>query len=170
MPDEVDALATRFAEVVPLEFNTSPLYQALGPVVAGNRPLLEMIAARRAGQQPANLFFAALQHLVLRDRDHPLRAFFPSIVGSDARPPNEAGPAMVDFCDQHRDDLARLLRTRLVQTNVVKRAAALRLGLSWIAASQNGVHLIEIGASSGIHLLHDRYRYRLNGDEYGDAS
>src|SRR5438093_5970606 len=100
MPDEVDALATRFAEVVPLEFNTSPLYQALGPVVAGTRALLEMIAARSAGQQPTNLFFAALHYLVRQDRDYPLREFFPSIV-SGARPPNEAGPAMVDFCDQH---------------------------------------------------------------------
>src|SRR5438477_12954778 len=77
MPDGVDALATRFAEVVPLEFNTSPLYQALGPVVAGNRALLEMIATRSAGQQPTNLFFAALHYLLLHDREHPLREFFP---------------------------------------------------------------------------------------------
>ena len=166
--DEIDALATRF-RMAPLEFNTSPLYQALGRVVAEEGDLLALVADRRAGQQPTNLLFAAVHHLVLADADHPLRQFYRSVVGDAVRSPDAASPAFLDFCRQHRSELAELLKTRLVQTNVIKRAAALRLGLAVIAS--DGVvpsaHLLEVGTSSGMHLLHDRYRYLIGEFEFG---
>jgi hypothetical protein len=57
----------------------------------------------------------------------------------------------------------------LVQTNEVKRSAALRLGLAVIAQRWDGpIDLLEIGCSAGIHLRFDRYRYELAGEVYGD--
>src|SRR5436309_12486849 len=101
---EVDALATRFAEIVPLEFNTSPLYRALGPITATQRPLLELIASRRAGQQPTNLFFGAVHYLVLRDENHPLRSYFPSVGGATAVDDGSLEEVFLDFCNRHRDE------------------------------------------------------------------
>jgi hypothetical protein len=167
---EVDSLAIQFAEVAPFEFSSSPLYRALGPIVAKQRPLLELIAFRRAGQQPTNLFFAAVHFLVLRDNDHPLRSYFPSVGGTTAADHGGLEEAFLDFCDRHRDDLGSFLKERLVQTNVVKRAAALRLALADIGSRVDVVHVVEVGASSGIHLLHDRYRYELGGVCFGALS
>ena len=51
----------------------------------------------------------------------------------------------------------------MVQTNVVRRAVALRHGLTRVP-SDGEIHLIEVGTSAGILLRHDRYRLRL-GDQ-----
>jgi hypothetical protein len=161
-PEEIEALATRFATWGPFEFNTSPLYQALGPWVADDQVLLELMTERIPGQQPTNLFFAALHYLVLSQPDHPLANFFPSVVGAAAEDPVGSRPSFQDFCAVHFDELAALIRTRLVQTNVLKRSAALRLALATIAEQVEAVHLVEVGSSAGIHLLQDRWRYRLN--------
>jgi hypothetical protein len=169
-PDDIEALATRFATWVPFEFNTSPLYQTLGPWVAKDRELLELLLERTPGQQPTNLFFAALHYLVLSQPEHPLANFFPSVVGK-AEDPAGAGPAFRDFCATRYQELAALVRTRLVQTNVLKRSAALRLSLATIAERVEAIHLIEVGSSAGIHLLQDRWRYRLNASTvFGDPS
>lgn len=168
-PEEIDALATRFRNWVAVEFDTSPLYQALGPVVAGDVDILGLIARRRPGQQPTNLFFASLHFLVLSEPDSPLAAFFASVVGDAARPADEAGPVVLAFCHDHRSELEALLSGRLVQTNVVKRAAALRFALSIIAEQVDRAYLVEVGASSGVHLLADRYGYRVAGRSAGDA-
>ena len=56
-----------------------------------------------------------------------------------------------------------------MQTNVVKRALALRLGLAVIGRSTAApVHLIEVGASAGVLLRFDRYGYTLGGRRFGD--
>ena len=166
--EELEALAQRF-QLAPAEFNTSPLYQALAPVVAEDRGLLELIAQRRPGVQPTNLFFAAVHYLVLSTPDSPLAAYYPSVVGDRALPPGQAIAAFGEFCDSQRDALAEILKTRLVQTNPLGRSAALRWALSAIADdSISAVHLVEVGTSAGLHLLHDRYRYVLEGREFGD--
>jgi hypothetical protein len=55
-----------------------------------------------------------------------------------------------------------------VQSNVVRRSLGLRLALAAIAElCDEPVHLVEIGASAGIHLHADRYRYVVNGVEFG---
>jgi hypothetical protein len=168
---EIEALAARFATWGPFEFNTSPLYRALGPWVADDPELLELLTERTPGQQPTNLFFAALHYLVLEQTEHPLASFFPSVAGEAAEAPADARPAFEDFCATHLDQLATLVRTRLVQTNVLKRSAALRLALTVIAEQVEAVHLIEVGSSAGIHLLQDRWRYRLNDSAlFGDLS
>lgn len=138
-------------------FGTSPLYRGLCGTVVRDDELLDLVATRRPGQQPANLLFGAVHFLVLDEPDEPLAQWYPSIVGDRARLPTTAGPAFVAFCLRRRDELETLLRTRLVQTNVVDRAAALRYSMGRVARLVDGpVAFLEVGASAGVHLRFDR--------------
>ncbi len=153
------------------EFAASPLYCALSPVVAGDDRLLDLAARGRPGQYPTFLFFGAVHQLLLGGADHPLAEFYPSVAGPDARPPAQAGPALVSFCAAYEAELTEIISTRLVQTNQVQRALGLRLGLSLIAADVAGpVDVIEVGASAGLILRFDRYGYRVGGRRFGDPT
>ncbi len=167
MEPALETLARRFTEGA-REFAGCPLYGQLCLTVASDVQLLQIAAQRRAGQQPTNLLFAAVQYLLLEDPADELARWYVSIHGPRARPPETAGPAFTAFCLRRRDALVELLRDKLVQTNVVRRAAALRLGLAHVARRTDGpITLIEIGASAGVLLGFDRYRYRLAGRAWG---
>ena len=153
----------------PLEFNSSPLYRSLARAVASNLNLLRLAGRGRPGQYPTFLFFGAVHALLLAGADHELARFYPSIVGDDALPPDEAGPALIAFCAAFESEIRALVETRLVQTNVVKRSLALWRGLAVIGRTVSApVHLIEIGASAGVLLRFDRYGYTLGDRRLGD--
>lgn len=163
----LEALARRFADGA-REFAGCPLYQQLCLTVAADAQLLQIAAERRAGQNPRTCLLAAVQYLLFEDPADELARWYVSIEGARARPPKTAGPAFTAFCLRRRDALVELLHEKLVQTNVVKRAAALRLGLAHVARHTDGpVTLLEIGASAGVLLAFDRYRYRLAGRTWG---
>lgn len=166
-PPELAEVARRFAQTP--EFASSPLYRSLARTVARDPALLRLAARGRPGQYPTFLFFGAVHALLLAGADHALARFYPSIAGADALPPDEAGPALADFCAAHEAALAAIIETRLVQTNVVKRALALRLGLVAIGRLVAApLHLIEVGASAGLLLRQDRYGYTLGDRHFGD--
>ena len=177
---EIERLAGHFSHGSSI-FVTSPLYRSLCRTVAQDPEILELLTGRRPGQQASYLFFGAVHYLLLRGARHPLAGYYPSLAGPAhaaagpahaAADPATAGPALQDFCRLHREELAGLIATRLVQTNVVKRAAALRLALSAIRprCGPRPVHLIEVGASAGIHLHADRFRYVVGGRAFGPAN
>lgn len=164
---EIERLAEHFAHG-PSIFTTSPLYQSLCKVVAQEPPILELLKQRQKGQQASFLLFGTVHYLLLSGVQHPLRDFYPSLVGEVSADLRQAGPALLDFCHTYHNELEMLIRTRLVQTNVVKRAVGLLAAL-W-AVRRRGierVHLIEVGASAGIHLHFDRYRYLIGGHVFG---
>lgn len=164
---EIDALAEHFGQA-PSVFDTSPLYQELCPVVASDRELLKLLTRRRPGQQPSFLLFGAVHQLLLSGAEHRLRDYYPSIAGAAALDPAQAGPAFLDFCRQHRAPLAELIASRLVQSNVLRRAIALRFALWAIGRQCDGpVHLIEVGASAGLLMNVDRYRFKIGGRAFG---
>ena len=167
MAGDVDDLARHFAEARAV-FSTSPLYQHLCGEVAADPQILKSLTHRRAGQQPSYLFFGAVHDLLLTGVDHPLREFYPSLADDAVRHPAESGPVLRDFCAAYKTELDERIRTRLVQTNVVRRAIAVRYALWTIGqTSPAPVHLIEVGASAGLLLLVDRYRYRIGDHEFG---
>src|SRR5207249_7810975 len=89
-----------------------------------------------------------------------LGSFYASVAGAAVRDADGVEPVFQAFCAEQRDALVGLVTTRLVQTNVVKRAAALRLGLALVAEAYDGpVTLLEVGCSAGLLLAFDRYRY-----------
>jgi hypothetical protein len=163
--DGHDELAARFREAP--EFTSSPLYRELGRAVADDPRALRIAARARRGQYPTFLLFAAVHELLLRGAPDELREWYPSVVGERARDPEGVGPAFAAFCAAHEVELVELVATRLVQTNNVKRSLALRLGLATLAGERSAVHLVEIGASAGVHLRADRYGYALGGRRGG---
>lgn len=148
----------------PRPFAASPLYEALCPVVATDTALLDLALHAPLGQRPEFAFFGAVHYLLLEGADHELARFYPSLVGDAALAPTQAGPALTAFCADFRDELVRIIGSRLVQTNHVTRAFGLRMALAAIATHTRGpVDVIEVGASAGLLLRFDRYGYRVDG-------
>ena len=120
-------------------------------------PLLEVMLPLR--------FMAAMHCLVLRNRTPDLARFYPS-VGGDGRS-EEAWPAFVSALEENMDDV-RALSGFPVQTNEVGRCAALIGGFLRIAHDTGKpLRLLEVGASAGLNLRWDRYRYESATGSWG---
>ncbi len=150
-------------------FAGSPLYQHLCPAIADDEFLLDLAARSRSGHQPPNMLFAAVHLSVRRHPDSELAQWYASVVGpAAARDPADAPPVFAGYCRDHRAELTDTIRTRLVQTNVVKRAAALRVGLAAVAArTALPVAYVEVGCSAGVLLRHDSFGYSAAGNRWG---
>lgn len=110
----------------------------------------------------------ALHALVLADPDSALAHVYPPHTSQlDAA---RAGPLVLDALASHPEHLAQYLQST-PQTNEVGRAAVLLGGLS-IVARRTGLPLAvrEIGASAGLNLLWDRFRYTLGAQQWGDTA
>jgi hypothetical protein len=105
----------------------------------------------------------AVHRLVLRGDAPELAAHYPSVGGT----PGDAWPAFLTVLRDHRDELRRLVENP-VQTNEPGRCAALLGGFLEVArASGAPLRLLEVGASAGLNLRFDRYRYELGGERWG---
>jgi hypothetical protein len=164
----IDDVRAAFTE--PEEFWSSPLYRELSGVVAGDPYLVSLAAYTRDGQVPTFAFFAAVHALLLAGAEHPLADYYASLRGDTALPPDGAGDHLLAFAHEHEAAIIGIVSTRLVQTNHVRRAVGLRLGLAAITPSlgDRPAHLLEVGASAGLLLRHGHYGYRLGGRQFGD--
>ena len=149
----------------------SPLYERLCQIVVDEPELLTLAAEAQARQPVPNLFLAALHFALETHSDDTLAGFYPSLGG--ARPPAEVSPRELrSFVIDHRDEIVGLLRTRLVQTNEVRRSALLLPACRFASeqADQAPLGLIEIGPSAGLNLVLDRFAYDYSGVPAGDPS
>jgi hypothetical protein len=147
--------------------HVSPLYARLSLLIATDPELLTLAAHGDGRGQPVpNLIFAAVQYLLLGGIAHPLARFYP-VVGGDTALPEPPEPWFRDFCMAHAAPIRALLEARLVQTNEVRRCA-LTLPALAIAAESQPIALIEVGASAGLNLLLDQYRYRYGAQAIGN--
>jgi hypothetical protein len=149
----------------------SPLYATLSPRIADDPQVFMLVSTRQPGQSPVNLLFGAVHYLLLGGAQHPLAEFYPSVGGR--RPPDDAYPAFADFCGQFEDQITELSATRRVQTNEVGRCGLLlpAFALAWEQADRRPLHIIEVGASAGLNLMFDHYRYEYtNGHVCGPRS
>ncbi len=149
--------------------NRSALYQRLSFVVADDPELCRLAGETQRGQPQPNMLFAAVQYLLENQPGDPLAAYYPSVGGHD---PADPGPAFTAFCEANREAIIPILKTRMVQTNEVRRSALLLPAFATIAAeTARPLALIEIGPSAGLNLLFDRYRYDYGGGlTLGDAA
>jgi hypothetical protein len=76
-----------------------------------------------------------------------------------------AWPDVQDALARERDWLARFVAEQGVQTNEVQRCWALLP--AFLSLGERPLELVELGASAGLNLLWDRYRYRYRAGEWG---
>jgi hypothetical protein len=150
----------------------SPLYARLAVGIAGDEQLLHLAAAAQARPVP-NLFFGAVQYLLLTGITHPLAAFYPSL--SDAPLDiHQHDPFVVfrAFCLAHAEAITALLKTRRVQTNEVRRCACLLPAFTLVHqyGGERPLALVEVGASAGLNLLWDGYHYDYGEQSCGDPT
>lgn len=153
---------------------TSPLYadileRAAADVEAAG-PCWEILEPQRASSAGADdalplRLLSAVHRLALEGSAPMLARHYPSCGG-------EPGPALwsvfVSTVAAHRDTLIETIR-RPVQTNDVGRSAALLGGFLTIARETGlPLRLLEAGASAGLNLRWDRYRYEIAGQTWGD--
>lgn len=131
--------------------------------------VLEGAEARPVGADDALplRFMAGVHRLVLKGRAPALARHYPSAGGTledDPWPPFE------EVVSEHIEELRHALR-RPVQTNEVGRSAAL-LGGFLVAArlSGGGLRVLELGASAGLNLRWDHYRYEAADRAWGDPT
>ncbi len=150
----------------------SPMYEALLRRVASDAtrdgPVRRVLTPYADDPGPAATglrLLGAVHRLVLERRAGDLALSYPSVGGNfDAE---LAWPSFVAVLDQHADELVHLMAGP-PQTNEVGRAAALVGGLLRLADSHGlPLRLFELGASAGLNLRPDRFRYEADAGGWG---
>jgi hypothetical protein len=124
----------------------------------------ELIAVLNAIEHPPrhNVLFAGVQYLMARDGGGELGRYYPNFSRDHLDGGGVAKPFR-EFVLTHSDELIEIGRTRYTQTNECRRCVALLPGI-WATPAVE-FHLIDFGASAGLNLQIDRYRY-----SWGDVS
>src|SRR5262245_33057934 len=111
-------------------------------------------------------FMGAVHRLVLAGEAPQLARHYPSTGGADTGDP---WPAFRATVEEHGDRL-RALVAQPNQTNEVRRCATLLCGFLLVAAETGlPLRLLELGASAGLLLRWDRYRYLAPSGAWGPA-
>ncbi|HEV8597535.1 MAG TPA: DUF2332 domain-containing protein [Candidatus Dormibacteraeota bacterium] len=153
----------------------SPFYASLLESAADDLeaegPVLQVLAGFE--EEPGTAAVAlrlmgAVHRLVLDDTLPELARHYPS-TGGDGDPA-AAWPVFRRSLIDHRSTLRDLLRSGC-QTNEVGRSAALVGGFLEVGhRSRLPLRILEVGASAGLNLRWDRYRYESAVGAWGDAS
>jgi hypothetical protein len=154
------------------ELSGSPLYSEVLEAVAGDVErggpcalLLDPLARAPFGDAVILRFLGAVHRLVLAGEAPTLAAHFPSAGGT---PHDGLAEVALETVAEHVDDIRPELG-RGVQTNEVGRSAALIGGYLELARLGLPLRVLEVGASAGLNLNADRYRYEAGPDGDGDA-
>lgn len=150
------------------ELAGSPLYaailEALAADVAAGGIASQVLAPHRDapfGDAVLLRLLAGLHALVLAGDAPELAVHYPSVGGT---PGSGVGAAALDALRTHRARVEARM-TEGVQTNEVGRSAALLGGFLEVAQLGLPLRVFELGASAGLNLVFDRYRY-----DAGDGS
>ena len=154
------------------ELAGSPLYADVLHVVAADvrragpfADLLVPVSGAPFGDAVLLRLLAGLHRLVLDGRAPELARHFPSVGGEAGR---GLARDLVHTAEVHGDELAGRMAEG-VQTNEVGRSASMLGGFLELAASGRPLRVLEVGASAGLNLLFDHYRYVDLEQSFGPA-
>src|SRR3954454_19026284 len=167
--DVVEAFRTQAAACESLG---SPMYGDLLARLAGDLeaggPTGQVLQGHRDDPGPSGLALrlgGSLHRLVLAGAAPELAAYYPTVGGTWTA---DGVAAVLDLLERRGADVRPLL-DHAPQTNEVGRSAALLGGLLRVARDPLPVRLFEIGASGGLNLRADRFRYTGDvGGGWGD--
>jgi len=160
-----DVLAERFHVWADDFESTAPMYAELARCTADEPELLHLLARAPVEQQLPVLLFASVHALVLAEPDLELGAFYPSVRGGIARP-DGAFNAFRSLCLDRQHDIERLVTTRVTQTNEIGRCRLFLPALSQLEPGLGPLSLVDVGASAGLNLFLDHYRYSFTADHH----
>ena len=151
----------------------SRLYgRILGAVVddllsdGASRPILEPWSENALADAVPLRFLASVHRIVLEGGAPELAAYYPSAGGTD---PGDPVPAFLDTVAANHERISSEMHLG-VQTNEVGRAASLVGGFHLVSAVHRlPLRLLEVGASAGLLLRWDRFRYVGGGRRWGPA-
>jgi hypothetical protein len=156
-------------------FLGSPLYDVLlraaaddaereGPTFA----LMKDLAFSPPGAALALKLMGAVHRLVLEGGAPALEPYYPSVGGTLV--PEGAWPSFASVLEDRKDELQSSIG-RPVQTNEVGRCGGFVGGFLEVAAATGlPLSLLEIGASGGLNLRWDEYRYEAGAASWGPPS
>ncbi len=145
-PEGVDETAETYRRWALVEScGLSPTYERLALAVADHRGVLALLQQVDRPRRQPNLLLGAL-------RWH----------GVDVRDPE----ASLTWTLEHQGLVLDVLRSRRTQTNEAARCALLLPALAMLADRSPGpLAIVEVGASAGLCLLYDAWRYRYEVDD-----
>ena len=146
--------------------DNSPLYRRLTDVIADDPRLCDVLNSIE-DRTRHNLLYAGVQYLMMRDGPGDLGRFYPNFTDEPFDLDGIDGP-FTDFVLENSTELIALGNSRLTQTNECRRCVALLPGV-WVTPATT-FHLVDFGASAGLNLYLDRYRYRWGDQQWGRAS
>jgi hypothetical protein len=148
----------------------SDLYYRLSFQIANDAELLNIAANTRQGQPIPNIFFAAIHYLLLKNQDNELAEYYPSIQKNLSK--EIPFHIFKTFCIANKNEIEKIISTRIVQTNVITRCSYLMPIFSKLIKEENKpTTIIDIGTSAGLTLNFDKYQYWYNDKEiYGQCN
>lgn len=143
--------------------DVSPLYERLARGVIDDSALLAIAADASESQPAPQLLLGAVHALLLGGQKHPLADFYPTC--TDDPKDDDPFPHFREFCLANEEAIRDIVASRRVQTNEVGRSVILLPAFEYVARAVDHVPLalIEIGASAGLNLYWDQYRYEYEG-------
>ena len=165
--DDLGEIRRWFREFAHTAAPRAPLYARLSAAIADHPPTARLLLRAPITQRQSVLLFACVHWLLLTrpelEGNEPLRRHYPNLVEPnlvERADGDDPWPAFRDFCAANSPLLADLLTRRSTQTNEIGRCAVFVPVLAGVAAEVGPLGHLDMGASGGLNLLLDRYRYQ----------
>ena len=158
MQKHLSQLAQKFKAFARVESQAmSPFYSALSERIWKDNDVLAIASNVSPGQPPPNVLFAVVLFLLSRGTDAELLARYPPHWSPDDS--DATSSRFRKLILQNAAEIIPILQTRRVQSNVVRRATVLALGMHHArrAIGDGPLSNLEIGCSLGLTLLWQRF-------------